>query len=167
MFLQTFTPLQTGCLATDNSILCKQVFPYSLPSVGPGADPGVQAVSPQVTWSESRHIPSSRLPLLSAGPAVTPVAFTRWRYLLTAAHIWFQLTSLHEESENCQYFEKWALELDPDCKVRRNFCCCSWTLWNSRNSWTMIGSFFVVCPPMDLSTSDGLMMLCTQPEKWA
>jgi len=30
-----------------------------LPSVGPGADPGVQAVSPQVT----------------------SVAFTRWRYL--------------------------------------------------------------------------------------
>jgi len=25
-----------------------KVFPYSLPSVGPGADPGVQAVSPQV-----------------------------------------------------------------------------------------------------------------------
>jgi len=25
------------------------VFPYSLSSVGPGADPGVQAVSPQVT----------------------------------------------------------------------------------------------------------------------
>jgi len=33
-------------------LLCKgkgKVFPYSLPSVGPGADPGVQAVSPQVT----------------------------------------------------------------------------------------------------------------------
>ena len=58
-----------------------KVFPYSLPSVGPGADPGVQAVSPQVTWSESRHLLSSSLPLLSAGPAVTPVAFTRWRYL--------------------------------------------------------------------------------------
>jgi len=30
---------------------CKKgkVFPYSLPSVGPGADPGVQAVSQQVT----------------------------------------------------------------------------------------------------------------------
>ena len=56
-------------------------FPYSLPSVGPGADPGVQAVSPQVTWSESRHIPSSSLPLLSARPAVTFVAFTRWRHL--------------------------------------------------------------------------------------
>jgi len=26
-------------------------FPYSIPSVGPGADPGVQAVSPQVTES--------------------------------------------------------------------------------------------------------------------
>jgi len=26
-----------------------KVFPYSLPSVGPEADPGVQAVSPQVT----------------------------------------------------------------------------------------------------------------------
>jgi len=26
-----------------------KVFPYSLPSVGHGADPGVQAVSPQVT----------------------------------------------------------------------------------------------------------------------
>ena len=43
-----------------------KVFPYSLPSVGPGADPGVQAFSPQVTWSESRHRPGSRLPLLSA-----------------------------------------------------------------------------------------------------
>ena len=58
-----------------------KVFPYSLPSVGPGADPGVQAVSPQVTWSESRHRPGSSLPLLSARPAVTSVAFTRWRYL--------------------------------------------------------------------------------------
>jgi len=26
-----------------------KVFPHSLPSIGPGADPGVQAVSPQVT----------------------------------------------------------------------------------------------------------------------
>ena len=57
------------------------LLPLRSKSVGPGADPGVQAVSPQVTWSESRHIPSSSLPLLSAGPAVTPVAFTRWRYL--------------------------------------------------------------------------------------
>ena len=31
------------------SLIKGKVFPYSLPSVGPGADPGVQAVSPQVT----------------------------------------------------------------------------------------------------------------------
>jgi len=30
-------------------------FPYSIPSVGPGADPGVQAVSPQVTVKSSGH----------------------------------------------------------------------------------------------------------------
>ena len=40
-----------------------KAFPYSTPSVGPGADPGVQAVSMQVTVS---HPPGGRLPLLSA-----------------------------------------------------------------------------------------------------
>jgi len=40
-------------------------------SVGPGADPGVQAVSPQVTVS---YPPGGRLPLLSARPAVTSPA---------------------------------------------------------------------------------------------
>jgi len=43
-------------------------FPYSLPSVGPTADFGVQAVSPHVTIS---HPPDGRLPLLFARPAVT------------------------------------------------------------------------------------------------
>jgi len=43
-------------------------FPYSIPSVGPGADPGVQVVSLQVTVS---HPPGGRLPLLSAKPAIT------------------------------------------------------------------------------------------------
>jgi len=37
-FLRELTSIKKG-----------KVFPYSLPSVGPGADPGVQAVSPQVT----------------------------------------------------------------------------------------------------------------------
>ena len=32
-----------------NKRLKGKVFLYSLPSVGPGADPGVQTVSPQVT----------------------------------------------------------------------------------------------------------------------
>jgi len=44
-------------------------FPYSIPSIGPRADPSVQAVSPQVTVS---HPPGGRLPLLSARPAKVP-----------------------------------------------------------------------------------------------
>jgi len=66
-------------------------FPYSIPSVGTGADPGVQAVSLQVTVS---HPPGGRLPLLSARPAVTssaaehhrPLAGTKLYCLVTEAH---------------------------------------------------------------------------------
>jgi len=53
-------------------------FPYSIPSAGPGADPGLQAVSPQVTVS---HPPSGRLPLLSARPAITSSAVQHHRRL--------------------------------------------------------------------------------------
>ena len=49
--------------------LCWLSSPILVPSFGPGADPGVQAVSPQVTWSESHHEPSGRLPLLATRPA--------------------------------------------------------------------------------------------------
>ena len=45
-----------------------KVLSCSLPSGGPGADPGVQTVSLQVTFLSH---PSGRLPLLSARPAVT------------------------------------------------------------------------------------------------
>jgi len=42
-----------GCIVLATAVVILvgkgKVFPYSLPSVGPGADPGVQAVSPQVT----------------------------------------------------------------------------------------------------------------------
>ena len=75
------------------TLACKKGkgFPYSIPSVGPGADPGVQAVSPQVTVS---HPPGGRLPLLSARPAVTfsaaehhrPLAGTKLYCLVTEAH---------------------------------------------------------------------------------
>jgi len=66
-------------------------FPYSLSSVGPGADPGVQAVSPQLSIC---HPPSGRLPLLSARPAVTfpaaehhrPLAGTKLYCLVTDTH---------------------------------------------------------------------------------
>ena len=46
-------------------------------ALGRGADPGVQAVSRQVMWSESRHRPGSRLPLLSVRPAVTSATLKR------------------------------------------------------------------------------------------
>jgi len=47
-------------------------FTYSVRSVGPGADSGVQAVSPQMTIS---HPPGVKLQLLSARSALTfPVA---------------------------------------------------------------------------------------------
>jgi len=80
------------------SKLVKKVkgFPYSLPSVGPGADPSVQAVSSQVTIS---HPPGGRLPLLSTRPAVTfpvadhhrPMASTKLCCLVTEAHRFEQL----------------------------------------------------------------------------
>ena len=47
-----FSKIQIGFTFLVPTHLVKgkgKVFPYSLPSVGPGADPGVQAVSPQVT----------------------------------------------------------------------------------------------------------------------
>ena len=44
------TPVTINRPVTTTTVKGKgKVFPYSLPSVGPGADPGVQAVSPQVT----------------------------------------------------------------------------------------------------------------------
>ena len=45
---KTVVPL-TACTRMPSVKGKGKVFPYSLPSVGPGADPGVQAVSPQVT----------------------------------------------------------------------------------------------------------------------
>ena len=82
-----------------------KVLPYSFPSVGPKADPGVQAVSLQVTLS---HPPGGRLPSLSARPAVTfPVeechhqsASTKLYCLLTEAHACEQLAQgCHLESD--------------------------------------------------------------------
>jgi len=68
-------------------------FPYLLLSFGPVADPGLQAVSSQVTIS---HPPGSRLPLLSARPAVTfPAAehhCCQLYFFVTKAHRCGQLT---------------------------------------------------------------------------
>jgi len=77
------------------TILCKgkkvKASPHSIPSDGPGADPGVKAVSLQVTVS---HPPGGRLPLLSARPAVTspaaehhhPLVGTKLYCLVAEAH---------------------------------------------------------------------------------
>jgi len=64
-----------GLMAYSSSLLKVKGFPYSIPSVGPGADPGIQAVNPQVTVS---HPPGGRLPLLSA---VTSPATEHHRHL--------------------------------------------------------------------------------------
>jgi len=61
--------LSTVTIRVDSKMVKKgKSFPCSIPIVGSGADPSVQAVSPQVTVS---HPPGGRLPLLSARPAVT------------------------------------------------------------------------------------------------
>ena len=45
-----YSPILSFVSLADSAIKVKgKVVPYSLPSAGPGADPGVQAVSPQVT----------------------------------------------------------------------------------------------------------------------
>ena len=89
-------------------------FPYSIPSVGPGADPGVQAVSPQVTIS---HPPGDRLPLLSARPAVTSpaakhhrsLAGTKLYCLVTEALILFYM---HILSSDGSIGELWTVHVD-------------------------------------------------------
>ena len=68
-----------------------KVLPYSLTSVWPRADPGVQAVSPMVTF---KVIPSSRLPLLSARPAVTFPAKERCRPS-TSTKLYCLVTEVH------------------------------------------------------------------------
>jgi len=68
-----------------------KAFPYSILSVGPGADPGLHTVSPHVTVS---HPPGGRLLLLSARPAITspatehhrPLSGTKLYCLVTEAH---------------------------------------------------------------------------------
>jgi len=64
---------------------------YWLPSAGSGADPGVQAVSPQVTVS---HPPDGRLPLLSTRPAVTSPAAEHHR-LLDGTKLYCLVTEAH------------------------------------------------------------------------
>ena len=65
-----------------------EVLPYSLLSFGTGADPDVQAVSPQETLS------GSSLALLSARPAVTFPAEERHR-TSTSTKLYYLMTEVH------------------------------------------------------------------------
>ena len=61
-------------------------FPYSIPSVGPGADPGVQAVSPQVTVSHNLAVGCHYFPPPVTYPAAEhhrPLAGTKLYCLVT------------------------------------------------------------------------------------
>jgi len=69
--LRRFNSAPLRCLPLTDIPRPVKAFPYSIPSVGPGTDPGVQAVNPQMTVS---HPPGGRLPLLSDRPAVTSTA---------------------------------------------------------------------------------------------
>ena len=62
-----------------------KVFPYSLPSVGPGADPGVQAVSPQVV----KKVKFSHTRYRALGPELILVyrqSARRWREVIHAIY---------------------------------------------------------------------------------
>ena len=76
--MKTFTHVIYNRVCAGQKKVKVKAFPYSIPSVGPGADPDVQAVSLQVTVS---HPPGARLPLLSARPAVTSPAAEHHRPL--------------------------------------------------------------------------------------
>ena len=68
------------CLGQEKRL---KAFPYLIPSIGFEADPGVQAISPQVTVS---HPSGGRLPLLSARPAVTSPAAEHHRPLAVPSY---------------------------------------------------------------------------------
>ena len=65
-----------------------KVIPYSLPSVGPGADPSVQAVSPQVTC---HYFPPGLPVTFPAEEHNCPSAGTKLYCLVTKAHACEQL----------------------------------------------------------------------------
>jgi len=92
----------------SQQITCKgkgKGFPYSTPSVGPGADPGVQGVSLQITVS---HPAGGRLPLLSARPAVTSSASEHFRPLAGT-----KLYCLVTEAQRCKQLAQGCYAASP------------------------------------------------------
>jgi len=86
-----------------------QFLPYSLLSVGPRADPGVHAVSPQLKLSSD-----GRLPLLSTRPAVTfPVEERHRRSTSTKLYCFVTEAPKCEELAQGCYAALSELELNP------------------------------------------------------
>ena len=89
-----------SCRFMCSTLMVKaKVFPYSLPSVGPRADPGVQAASQQVTWSESRHRPGSKK-VKVAHTRLPSVWFRSWSRFLAVSP---QVTWIVNPTAGCHY----------------------------------------------------------------
>ena len=122
-----------------------KVLPYSLPSFGPGADPGVQAVSPQVKRS---HPPGGRLPLppglrLPSQPkSVTApwraLAGTKLYCLVTEAHACEQLAQGCYLEADRPRFEPATFRTASECstvKPHKPLPTCIWRKDQKMSKW--------------------------------
>jgi len=109
------------CLCVGHTRVKDKVFPYSLLSVRTWADPGVQAVSPQVTLSHPpsiHYLPSSlRLPLYFH--QIAPIIYT-------VANICFQLTTYLSTPQQWSPISwKSSMGLGKFASQRPTFYCCA------------------------------------------
>ena len=119
-----------------------KVFPYSLASIGPRADTGVHTVGLQVTLS---HSPGSRLPLLSARPAVTfaakerhcPSFGTKLYCLVTEVHMCEQL------AQDCYAKADWLRFEPATVQIMSERSTVTSHRPHSREMWPMLASITV------------------------
>jgi len=141
-------PTDSVCRPKGHLLCTKKVktFPHSLPRVGPGADPGVQAVSRR--WLKS-HPSGGRLPLLSARPAVTfpaeerhrPSAGTKLYCLVTEAYACEQLAQGCYLEADRPRFEPATFRIASErstVKPHRPLC----TRWVRISKLSILGEFF-------------------------
>ena len=114
-------------------------FLYTLPSIGPRADPSVQAVSPQVTIS---HPPGGRLPLLSARPAVTFPATEHHRPLAST-----KLYCLVTEAHRCEQLAQGCYEASPRVGFEPTTC---WSQVQRSTRWATCNSILLSSPELEI-----------------
>ena len=136
-----------------------------LPSTGPRADPGVQAVSLQVTIS---HPTGYRLPLLSARPAVTfpaaehrrPLAGTKLYCLVTEAYRYEQL------AEGCYAAfapsRIWTHDLSIVSPTLYPLCHSATCMWIGRHAKVLMSSELDGIPRYLLSLSGSELVIPAQ-----